>query len=546
MTAAGDSAWYKDAIFYELYIRAFRDSNGDGHGDLAGVVEKLDYLKHLGVDCIWLLPFYPSPLKDDGYDVVDFTDIHPDYGTLQDFDRLIEEAHARGLRVIVDLVVNHTSDQHPWFVEARSSRDSAKRDWYVWSDTVQRYEDARIIFVDTEVSNWTYDSQTGQYYWHRFYASQPDLNYDNPEVQQAMLDAMAFWLDRGIDGFRVDAVPYLYQREGTNCENLPETHVYLRRMRRFVEERWPQAVLLCEANQPPQDVVAYLGDGDEFHMAFHFPLMPRIFMALRSGDATVVREIMAQTPPIPPCCQWCTFLRNHDELTLEMVTEEERQWMWQEYAPDPRMRLNLGIRRRLAPLLDNDPARIMLAYRLLFSLPGTPIVYYGDEIGMGDSIHLPDRDGVRTPMQWDASPNAGFSAADPEQFYSSLIDDPATGHLQVNVAAQWGDPDSLLNTLRELIALRKRHPALARGSVRFLYTETPSVLAFVRSTADETLIIAHNLGDQRQEINLDLSEFTSGQPVDLLGEQANNLPAISGSEPYHLALEPAQSVWLLL
>jgi len=536
-------AWFHDAIFYELYIRAYKDTDGDGHGDLRGVIEKLDYVKSLGVDCIWLLPMYPSPLKDDGYDIADYYNIHPDYGTLEDFELLLEEAHARGLRIITDLIVNHTSDQHEWFIESRSSRESPKRDWYVWSDTDQRYAEARVIFLDTLDSNWTYDEATGQYYWHRFYPSQPDLNYDNPEVQQAMLDVMHFWLDKGIDGFRVDAVPYLYEREGTNCENLPETHQYLKRMRHELDDRGSDAVLLCEANQPPQEVVEYLGDGDEFHMAFNFPVMPRIFMALRSGDATKLREIIAQTPPIPPGTTWCNFLRNHDELTLEMVTPEERQWMWEQYAPEPRMRLNLGIRRRLAPLLDNNMDKILLANRIMFSLPGAPIIYYGDEIGMGDNIYLPDRDGVRTPMQWDASPNAGFSDAPPDKLYAPVIDDPIYGYQTVNVAAQEEDPNSLLNRMRTLISLRKRHPAFARGDFEFLECDNPAVLAFVRSYRDQVIVVVHNVSGETQPVDLDLSKFAGRSACDIL--QGEDYPVI-GRERYRLDLPPYQSRWLKL
>jgi maltose alpha-D-glucosyltransferase/alpha-amylase len=476
--------WYKDAIFYELYIRAFKDSNGDGHGDLPGVIEKLDYLKSLGVDCIWLLPFYPSPLKDDGYDIADYYNIITDYGTLADFERLIAEAHQRGLRVITDLVVNHTSDQHPWFVESRSSRDNPKRDWYV----------------------------------------------------------MRFWLEKGIDGFRVDAVPYLIEREGTNCENLPETHAYLKRMRQFADEHFPEAVLLCEANQPPEDVVAYFGDDDEFHMGFHFPVMPRIFMALRRGEAASIRAIMERTPPIPDRAQWCTFLRNHDELTLEMVTEEERQWMWQEYAPDPRMRLNLGIRRRLAPLLDNDSEKIMLANRILFSLPGAPIIYYGDEIGMGDNIWLPDRNGVRTPMQWDDSANAGFSAASPDRLYAPVIDDPVYGYQRVNVAQQVNDPESMFSRLRDLIALRKQYRAFSHGTLRFLDSDNPAILAFVREHGDETFVVVHNLRGEMQHATLDLSAFAGKHLTDVLNPAARPDPIGVGAYPVDLPSYGSQ--WL--
>src|SRR5512138_1550425 len=396
--------WYRKTILYELYVRAFCDANGDGHGDLRGATQKLDYLQYLGVDCVWLLPLYPSPLKDDGYDISDYYNIHPQYGTLDDFKAFLEAAHARGIRVILDLVMNHTSDQHPWFQAARADRNSPYRDYYVWSDTDEKYKDARIIFVDTEKSNWTWDEQAGQYFWHRFYSSQPDLNFDNLRVREEMKNVMRFWLDMGVDGFRADAVPYLFERERTNCENLAETHLYLKELRKFIDQNYPGRVLLCEANQWPEDVFPYVGRGDEFQMGFHFPIMPRIFMSIRQSDRTSLEWIMARTPVIDKSSQWCIFLRNHDELTLEMVTPEERDWMWAEYAPEPRMRLNLGIRRRLAPLLDNDRRKLELASSLLFTLPGTPIIYYGDEIGMGDNIWLPDRNGVRTPMQWKNAP----------------------------------------------------------------------------------------------------------------------------------------------
>ncbi len=441
--------WYKNAIFYEVNVRAFKDSNGDGHGDLQGLIQKLDYLKDLGVDCLWLMPIYHSPLKDDGYDISDFYNIQETFGDVSDFKLLIDEAHQRNIRIVTDLVMNHTSDQHPWFQASRSSKDSPYRDYYVWSDDNKKYGLTRIIFLDTEESNWTLDEKTGQYYWHRFYASQPDLNYDNPEVRQAMKDIMKFWLDMGIDGFRADAVPYLFEREGTINENLPETHAYLKEIRAYLDENYEDRILLAEANQWPKDVLEYFGDGDEFHMGFHFPIMPRIYMSLRKQDRESLVWIMQQTPPIPDNCQWCTFLRNHDELTLEMVTEEERQWMWQEYAPDPRMRLNLGIRRRQAPLLENNPAKMRLANALLFALPGTPIIYYGDEIGMGDNIWLDDRNGVRTPMQWDASKNAGFSTAKEDQLYAPLIKDETFGYQKVNVSAQINDPDSFLSFMKK-------------------------------------------------------------------------------------------------
>jgi maltose alpha-D-glucosyltransferase/alpha-amylase len=495
--------WYKNAVFYEAPVRAFRDSNRDGKGDLVGLTQKLDYLAELGVDCIWLNPIYPSPLKDDGYDISDYCAVHPDYGSLQDFSNLLDQAHQRGLRLITDLVINHTSDQHPWFQAARSSRTSLYRDYYVWSDTDQKYAGVRIIFVDTEKSNWTWDEVAGQYFWHRFYSHQPDLNYDNPAVRYEMLNVMKFWLDLGVDGFRVDAVPYLFERDGTSCENLPETHAYLKEMRRYVDRKYPGRILLCEANQWPNDVRSYFGhvtehDADEFHMAFHFPLMPRIFMALKRMDASPIHWALDNTPEIPTNAQWCTFLRNHDELTLEMVTEEERQWMWQQYAPEPRMRLNLGIRRRLAPLLDNDLRLITLANSLLFTLPGAPIIYYGDEIGMGDNIALPDRNGVRTPMQWDSSHSAGFS--DASRLYSPLITTPPYDYHKVNVAAQMANSASLWHTIRRMIQLRKQHPALGQGSFTWIETGTNAVLAFLRSYEQERILAIHNLSDRSQPL----------------------------------------------
>ena len=506
-TQVTNSIWFKDAIFYEVYVRAFCDSNGDGHGDLPGLTQKLDYLKSLGVDCLWLQPIYPSPLLDDGYDIADYYNVHPDYGTLEDFKVLVSEAHQRGLRVIADLVLNHTSDQHPWFQAARADPNSPYRDYYVWSDDPKRYSAARIIFVDTEVSNWAMDPVAGRYFWHRFYSSQPDLNFDNPAVQAEMLNVIKFWLDLGLDGFRADAVPYLFEREGTNCENLPETHAYLKQMRRFVDEHYPGRILLAEANQWPQDLRPYFGDDDEFQMAFHFPVMPRIFMALARHDASPVIEILKATPPIPPASQWCTFLRNHDELTLEMVTEAERLWMWEHYAPEPRMRLNLGIRRRLAPLLDGDPRKIELAYALLFALPGTPIFYYGDEIGMGDNIWLDDRDGVRTPMQWTAGPNAGFSSAPPGKLYAPVIADGVFGCQRVNYEAQHEDPGSMWNRLRRLTAKRKAHPAFGWGATSFLSLPNPATFGIVRQHQGEVIVAVCNLGPQLQPIEVGWAEI---------------------------------------
>ncbi|HEX7567606.1 MAG TPA: maltose alpha-D-glucosyltransferase, partial [Anaerolineaceae bacterium] len=478
---------------------AFFDSNGDGHGDLRGLILKLDYLKNLGVDCLWLLPIFPSPLRDDGYDISDYYGVLPTYGNLDDFRDLVAAVHARGMRLIADLVLNHTSDQHPWFQSARSSRSSPYREYYVWSDDNQKYSGARIIFLDTEKSNWTWDEQARQYYWHRFYSSQPDLNYDNPAVQAEMLNVIKFWLDQGIDGFRTDAVPYLFEREGTNCENLPETHVYLKELRRFMDQHYPGRIMLCEANQWPEDVRPYFGDGDEFHLGFHFPAMPRIFKSIRAADGSSLVEILKRTPPIPDNCQWCNFLRNHDELTLEMVTEEDRQWMWREYAPDPRMRLNQGIRRRLAPLLDNDLRKLALANSLLFTLPGSPILYYGDEIGMGDNIWLDDRNGVRTPMQWNSGPNAGFSNASSNQLYLPLIEDPSFDPEVVNVVYQEADPDSLLNLIKRFIFVRKQQIALGSGNLEWAEVgSNPAVLAFYRSAQQETVLVVHNLSDSCQ------------------------------------------------
>ncbi|MCB9105762.1 MAG: maltose alpha-D-glucosyltransferase [Anaerolineales bacterium] len=549
MTLVNDPLWYKNAIFYEVHLRSYCDSNGDGKGDLPGLTTKLDYLQELGVDCLWLLPMFPSPLKDDGYDIADYDHIHPDYGTVEDFQTLVKEAHARGLRVITDLVLNHTSDMHPWFIESRKSKDNPYRDYYVWSDSDQKYKETRIIFLDTEPSNWTLDPNTGEYYWHRFYASQPDLNYDNPVVAETMINVLRYWMDMGIDGFRADAVPYLFEREGTNCENLPETHDYLKIVRKVLDEEYPGTILLGEANQWPWDLRPYfggdLGDptvpGNEFHMAFHFPVMPRIFKALALGDATDVIDIMAQTPAIPDNCQWCVFLRNHDELTLEMVTEEDRQLMWKLYAPHPRMPLNLGIRRRLSPLLDNDRRKIEVANAILFSLPGAPIIYYGDEIGMGDNIELFDRNGVRTPMQWAGDRGAGFSEANPEDFWAPLIDDETYGYHRVNVAAQMADPGSLFHTMKHFVATRKAHPVLGWGGCEFLTLENKAVLAYVRRSDEAQMVIVCNLSDQSQSVSLPLADFVGQTPVDVLTDTAQ--PVIS--EPnYALSLAPFQYMWL--
>jgi maltose alpha-D-glucosyltransferase / alpha-amylase len=535
-----DTTWYKTAVFYEVYVRAFYDSNGDGHGDLQGLTQKLDYLQSLGIGCLWLLPIYPSPLKDDGYDISDYTAIHPDYGTLDDFKALLEAAHARKIRLIMDLVINHTSDQHPWFQAARSDRNSPYRNYYVWSDSDQKFSQARIIFVDTEKSNWTWDEAASQYYWHRFYSSQPDLNFDNPAVAAEFMRIMRFWLDLGVDGFRADAVPYLFEREGTNCENLPETHAFLKKIRRFIDHYYPGRILLCEANQWPQDVRPYLGNGDEFHMAFHFPLMPRIFMALKQGKRAPIDWALEQTPGIPEDCQWAIFLRNHDELTLEMVTEEERQWMWQAYAPDPRMRLNLGIRRRLAPLLDNDPRKICLAFSLLFTLSGSPIIYYGDEIGMGDNLQLPDRNGVRTPMQWNPETYAGFSRA--ATIYAPTIDSAAYPSEKVNVMYESADPGSLWSRLQAMIAIRKDHQALCCGDLAWLEGGTPAVAAYIRHDLHEHLLVIHNLSDSKQAAEYELPANVRGEIVDLLTGQVME----KSGKRVSLSLQPYQYCWLLI
>jgi maltose alpha-D-glucosyltransferase/alpha-amylase len=538
-----DPLWYKKALIYELHIRAFADSNGDGHGDIPGLIEKLPYLQDLGVDCLWLLPHYPSPLRDDGYDIADYYGIHPDYGTLADFQRLVEASHQRGMRIITELVVNHTSDQHPWFQESRRDPKSPKRDWYVWSDTDEKYKGTRIIFLDTERSNWTWDPVAKQYFWHRFFSHQPDLNYDNPEVQEAMLDVMRFWLNMGVDGFRCDAVPYLFEREGTNCENLPETHAFLKRLRKTIDIEYPNKMLLAEANQWPADVRVYFGDGDEFHMGFHFPVMPRLFMAVRKEDRTPIVEILQQTPDIPDNCQWAIFLRNHDELTLEMVTDEDRDYMYREYAMDPRMRINLGIRRRLAPLMDNGRRRIELMHGLLFTLPGTPVMYYGDEIGMGDNIYLGDRNGVRTPMQWTSDRNAGFSRADLARLYAPVIADPVYGYQAINVEAQERIKSSLLHWMKRLIKVRQRYPAFALGKLRFVNPENRRVLAFTREWEGQTILILCNLSRFAQPVVLDLRDWEGYVPMELMGETA--FPRIS-SLPYQLSLGPYMFLWFRL
>ncbi|MGE5636902.1 MAG: maltose alpha-D-glucosyltransferase [Nocardioidaceae bacterium] len=535
--------WFKTAVFYEVYIRGFFDGNGDGSGDFRGLTEKLDYLQWLGVDCVWLLPMYDSPMRDGGYDISDFLKLHPDYGGVDDVRAFVDEAHQRGIRVIADLVMNHTSTDHPWFQEARSSPDSPKRHWYVWSNDPSRYPDARIIFVDSETSNWTWDERAGAYYWHRFFHHQPDLNYDEPEVREAMLDVIRFWLDLGLDGFRLDAVPYLFEREGTNCENLEETHDYLKHLRREVDEHYPDRVLLAEANQWPADVVAYFGDGDECHMAFHFPVMPRMFMALRREEAAPILEILGQTPVIPDNCQWGLFLRNHDELTLEMVTDEERDYMYAEYAKDPRMKLNLGIRRRLAPLLDNGRDEIELMHAILFSLPGSPVLYYGDEIGMGDNVYLGDRDGVRTPMQWTGDRNGGFSRADFAQLYAPPSMDPVYGFQAVNVEAELRTPTSFLRWLHRLTALRKEHPVFGLGSYDALPCENPRIFAHLRTYEDDVVLCVHNLARSAQAAELDLRAYAGRIPVEMFGR--TRFPRI-GELPYLLTFAPRGFFWFRL
>jgi maltose alpha-D-glucosyltransferase/alpha-amylase len=539
-----DPLWYKDAIIYELHVRSFHDSDGDGIGDFRGLTQKLDYLQDLGVTAIWLLPFYPSPLKDDGYDIAHYTDINPSYGTLADFQDFLDAAHARGLRVITELVINHTSDQHPWFQRARRSpAGSVERDFYVWSDTPEKYKDARIIFKDFEPSNWTWDPVAKAYYWHRFYSHQPDLNFDNPAVWDALFPVLDFWMDMGVDGMRLDAIPYLYEREGTNCENLPETHAFLKALRRHMDSKYKHRIFLSEANQWPEDAAAYFGDGDETHLAFHFPLMPRLYMAIHMEDRFPIVDIMNQTPPIPETCQWCLFLRNHDELTLEMVTDEERDYMYRAYAADPRARINLGIRHRLAPLLGNNRRRIELLNGLLFSLPGTPVVYYGDEIGMGDNIYLGDRNGVRTPMQWSADRNAGFSRANPQKLFLPVIIDPEYHYEAVNVDAQQNNTNSLLWWMKWLSALRKRHRAFGRGTLAFLDPANRKVLAYLRSYQNETILVVANLSRFVQHVELDLSQFAGATPIELFGQ--NPFP-IAGKEPYSLTLGPHSFLWFLL
>ena len=537
--------WYKDAVIYQLHIKAFFDSNNDGIGDFQGLIQKLDYVQELGVNTVWVLPFYPSPLRDDGYDIGDYRNINPSFGTMRDFRRFVRAAHERGLRVITELVINHTSDQHRWFQRARyAKKGSAHRNYYVWSDTDKYYEGTRIIFIDSEQSNWSWDPVAQQYYWHRFYSHQPDLNFDNPQVMREVLSVLHFWLNTGVDGLRLDAIPYLVERDGTNNENLPETHAVLKRIRAEVDQHFEGRMLLAEANQWPEDVLPYFGDGDECHMAFHFPLMPRMYMALAQEDRHPIADILRQTPDVPPNCQWGIFLRNHDELTLEMVTDKERDYLWNVYASDRRMRINLGIRRRLAPLLDNDLRKIQLMNSLLLSMPGTPIVYYGDEIGMGDNIYLGDRDGVRTPMQWSPDRSGGFSRADPAKLYLPAIMDPIYGFDAVNVEAQHRDPSSLLNWMRRMIAVRLGHKAFGRGTLRLLYPRNRKILAYVREYQDEEVMLCVvNLSRSAQAVELDLSEFKDHVPIELLGRSA--FPPV-GDLPYLLTLPAYGFYWFAL
>jgi maltose alpha-D-glucosyltransferase / alpha-amylase len=563
--SATDPLWYKDAVLYELHVRTFQDSNGDGIGDFPGLISRLDYLQELGVTCLWLLPFFPSPLKDDGYDIADYTSVNPSYGTIDDFKRFLAAAHQRNMQVLIELVINHTSDQHPWFRAARHAPPgSPERDFYVWSNTDQLYKGVPIIFSDTEKSNWTWDDTAKAFYWHRFFSHQPDLNFDNPAVMEEVLKAMCFWLDLGVDGLRLDAIPYLVERDGTTCESLPETHAIIKRLRAAIDAEYTNRFTLAEANQWPPEVRPYFGDGDECHMAFHFPLMPRIYMALRQEDRLPITDIMAQTPPIPDSCQWGLFLRNHDELTLEMVTSDERDYMYFAYSADPRMRVNSGIRRRLAPLLDNNRLRIQLLNSILLSFPGTPILYYGDEIGMGDNIYLGDRNAVRTPMQWNSDRNAGFSTANPARLSFPVVMDPVYGYQAVNVESELADQSSLLHWSRNMIALRKLFQVFGRGTLEFLNPENRKILAYVRhydptspsreatpigarrnvtSPGTETVLCVANLSRFAQPVSLDLSEFAGMTPVEMLGYVP--FPRIT-DQPYPLTLAPYSFFWLEL
>ncbi|HLH85948.1 MAG TPA: maltose alpha-D-glucosyltransferase [Thermoplasmataceae archaeon] len=537
-----DPLWFRDATFYEVSVRSFFDSNDDGIGDFKGLTMKLDYIKSIGMDCIWLLPFYKSPLRDDGYDISDFYSILPDYGTLEDFEQFVSEAHSRGIRVIADLVLNHVSDQHQWFQEARSSRNSPKRDWFVWSDSEDKYKGVRIIFIDTEKSNWAWDPVSKQYYWHRFYSHQPDLNYDNPEVREEMKRVIRYWLDKGLDGYRCDAVPYLFEREGTSCENLPETHAFFKEIRKMIDREYPGCILLAEANQWPEDAKAYFGNEDEFHMNFNFPLMPRIFISLAREDAYPIVNIVNQTLPIPEKCDWGLFLRNHDELTLEMVTDEERDFMFNEYAKIPKMRLNLGIRRRLAPLVDNDRYILELLHALIMSLPGSPIFYYGDEINMGDNIYLGDRNGVRTPMQWSFDRNAGFSRADPEQLFAPVIVNSNYHYDIFNVESMSRLPTSFLNWFRRMVVIRKQNAKLlGRGTIKFLDTDQKNILAFIRSYGDEKMLCVFNIARKPGFVELHLKEYAGWHLREVIS--SFKFPDI-GELPYFLTLPRHSFFWL--
>lgn len=531
-----DMLWYKDAVIYELNIKGFKDSTNDGRGDIRGLISKLDYLQELGINCLWLLPMYPSPGIDDGYDISDYLSINPDYGTLDDFRELITESHRRGIRVLAELVLNHTSDQHPWFIEAKKGPGSEYHEYYVWSDTYRKFKDARIIFSDTQKSNWTWCDDCCKYYWHRFYPSQPDLNFNNEKVRGEMKSVFRFWFELGVDGFRVDAVPYLFEREGTDCENLPETHEYIKELRKIIDEEYPDRILLAEANQWPADLVEYFGCGDEFHMAFNFPLMPRIFMAFRKEECEPIVNIIRDIPAIPASCQWAIFLRNHDELTLEMCTDEERDYMYSAYAEDRRMQLNRGIRRRLNPLLKNDRKKIELAYAILLTLPGTPVIYYGDEIGMGDNIYLGDRNGVRTPMQWNENRNAGFSDCKPSMLYSPVIIDPEYNFNAINVESQINNPSSLLNFIRCFIRRRRKHPVFGHGGIDFIETNNRKILAYVRTYHDDISLCVFNLSSKAEAVKLDLSRYSGLVPVELLGD--SEFPEIPSGEKYIFTLTP--------
>jgi maltose alpha-D-glucosyltransferase/alpha-amylase len=539
----GSSDWYKDVIIYEISLKSFYDSNGDGIGDFPGLISKLDYLEKLGITALWIIPFTDSPLRDDGYDIRDYYSVYPPYGTIGDFQKLLDEAHKRGIRIITELVLNHTSNTHPWFISASSSRSSPFRDYYVWSDSPDQYKGTRIIFSDTEKSNWSWEPRTRQYYWHRFFHHQPDLNFDNPRVQEELFNVVKFWFSLGVDGLRCDAVPYLFEREGTNCENLPETHDFMKRLRKEIDREFPGRMLLAEANQWPQDVLPYFGQGDEFHMAYHFPLMPRLFIAVAQGDRTPILDILDRTPEIPESCQWAIFLRNHDELTLEMVSDQERDYLWSTYAQDPRMRLNIGIRRRLSPLMQNDRRKIDLMHSLLLTLPGTPILYYGDEIGMGDNVHLGDRNGVRTPMQWSSDRNGGFSRANPSELYSPVIQNPIYGYQVVNVENQLRYPTSPLNVLRQMIQVRQSARLFGRSKLTVLNPKNNRIFAYLREIGEDVVLVLNNLSDRTESVTIDLSRFIGYTPVELFNQ--NRFPQIRRTR-FHFTISPYGFFWLQL